>query len=97
MTARNDKINVLCEKINSFWDKSIETYEPLYELPYVKRREIQDVDTKWYTIQVNRNAILDWIYNQPDGWRPAANLRFSSKSTFDLREDVYTWFILRWG
>lgn len=68
--------------------------------PYENVRIVQDVNEKWYTIRSNRQEINDWIIDQSDGWRYAANSRFKDywqeENCYDLREDVYTWFILRW-
>lgn len=72
------------------------TRDPILMPAYIKLHTIDDVDTRWYTLKIYRSSIRNWLYDQPDGWRLTPNSN-SITECFDLREDLYTWFILRWG
>jgi len=79
--------------------RSLISNDVLFSHPYVLVRMVQDVPYKWYTVKINRLDIQDWVIDHSEGWRFAANTKlggFSDIGCFDLREDVYSWFILRW-
>jgi hypothetical protein len=69
--------------------------------PYAFDKKIVDVDTIWYTITIHHPPAEEWLYEQPVGsWRYAANRPYSGffeRTMYDLREDVYNWFVLRWS
>ena len=70
-----------------------------YSIPYSIVRIVQDVSAKWYTVKINRVEIQDWVIEHDGGWRFAANTTlggFADIGCYDLREDVYNWFVLRW-
>ena len=64
--------------------------------PYRLLKTCVDVAATWYTIKVDRDEIHDWVISHDAGWRYAANQRFNI-ATYDLREDIYTLFVLRWS
>ena len=68
--------------------------------PYRLVRTCVDVAATWYTIKVDRDELHDWVIAHDSGWRYAANQRFNADyfgATYDLREDIYTLFVLRWS
>jgi hypothetical protein len=73
-------------------------YNP-FGVPYKTTRKITDVDGIWYTVITMKHEVDDWIVELPMGsWRYSANRRMVDLfSGFDLREDVYQWFLLRWS
>lgn len=62
-------------------------------------KKIQDVDGMWYSVQIYSSNVADWLINHSDGWRYTAKNYpgWTDYSLYDIREDVYTWFVLRWG
>lgn len=80
--------------------RSLLDHDVNFSYPYLLVRIVQDVPYKWYTVRINRLDIQDWVIDNSDGWRFAANTTlggFTDKGCYDLREDVYSWFILRWA
>ena len=78
-------INNLCEEIF------------LTPLVYSFIRKIDDVNVSWYTIKIYHTHALDWIVEElPVGsWRYEHGM--ADGNHIDLREDVYSWFLLKWG
>lgn len=74
------------------------TKSPSY---YEVLKTIDDVDGTWYSIKVYYNDTAHWILEQPHGWRymtrGLSQQSWHDYSLFDIREDVYTWFALRWS
>lgn len=70
--------------------------------PYSFIRKVDDIDYAWYTVKILHPPAEDWLIEElPIGsWRYAANRAFGGwmdYSEYELREDAYTWFLLRWG
>ena len=79
-------------------------YIPMVDIgmnPYKVIKKIQDTDGWWYTISITNSEAVEWLVNQAIGsWRYAANPKFSiwiDHTMYDIREDVYNWFLLRWS
>lgn len=51
-----------------------------------------DVSTTWYTITTVDPQIITWLLELPIG-----SYRSSNLYEFDLSEEVYNWFLLRWA
>jgi hypothetical protein len=70
--------------------------------PYSFIRKVDDVNEAWYTIKIHHPPAVDWMIEElPIGsWRYAANTPLGGwvdLSVYDLREDAYSWFTLRWS
>ena len=69
--------------------------------PHTLIRTVEDIDVKWYTLSIHHSPTRDWVMDLPIGsWRYAANRTFGGwmdYSEYELREDAYNWFILRWA
>lgn len=68
---------------------------------YEVLKTIKDVDGTWFSIKIYSEHTADWILEQPQGWRYMARdltqPNWHDFSLFDIREDVYTWFVMRWS
>lgn len=65
-----------------------------YSMRYYVVSTYQDVNALWYIIASQTPGISEWIVNLPEGsWR-YANGRGGQ---FEIREDSYTLFVLKWG
>ena len=69
--------------------------------PYTLIRTVEDIDTTWHTLKIHHTPAAEWVMDLPIGsWRYAANRAFGGwmdYSEYELREDVYSLFILRWS
>ena len=64
---------------------------------YIVRKILDDEDgIKWYTVETLFNAQVGrWIRQQPtEQWR---HYYVYNYYPYDIREDLYTWFVLRWS
>ena len=61
-------------------------------------RTIQDVDCKWYSVKIYSQPVADWLIEQ-DGWRYTASRYpgWTDNSLYDIKEELYSWFVLRWS
>jgi len=68
----------------------------IMEVKYTLMRTRVDIDTTWYTIGVYSEEIHNWIIALDGGWRHNHGA-LSEDDGYELREDMYNWFILRWS
>lgn len=73
--------------------------------PFAKQcafiKQVDDVDGVWYTMQIRHQSAIDWIVEE----LPVGSWRYSvynppgwvDVNLIDLREDAYSWFLLRWS
>ena len=72
----------------------------IMNVKYQLIKTLDNVDTIWYTVKVSSIDEIEWILQYNQGWRytPISHgFYLIDIDFFDLNEQLYTFFVLRFG